>query len=303
MTRFKKYSLLCLCLICPVMVQAGVGSSIKSGLNKILPNGLKKWLPGLSPEEKTAELMEKQVDHSKDIMTQMVNAAESMKRLKENVEQANSIKTQGENLLKDLSDAKYGKVLAGISEQISGISLDPSSYIPDLDCTKDIRRDCSFSCYREKVLLGSIDDFTNRSSNFLGANIPKGLNARCKSIEQELRRSDKIKTAAKESNNKLIPIYQNQIKNLEIQNKKIDTTLSSKLYKDNPVKYFQLESIKNKNILDMGELVERINKIRSTSEEVSKEDKKAIAEVYNKKLSKDLRNAIIKSKIERNKKF
>ena len=53
----------------------------------------------------------------------------------------------------------------------------------------------------------------------------------------------------------------------------------------------------------MGKLVERINKIRATSEKVSKEDKKAIAEVYNKKLSKDLRNAIIQSKIERNKRF
>ena len=64
------------------------------------------------------------------------------------VEESNRIRKQGAKLLQDVSDAKYGKVLAGISEQISGISLDPSSYIPDLDCTKDIKRDCSFSCYR-----------------------------------------------------------------------------------------------------------------------------------------------------------
>ena len=53
----------------------------------------------------------------------------------------------------------------------------------------------------------------------------------------------------------------------------------------------------------MGKLVERISRIEAASEEVSKEDKDAIAKVYNQKLSKDLRNAIIKSKIERNKRF
>jgi len=152
-------------------------------------------------------------------------------------------------------------------------------------------------------LLGNIDDFTNRSSNFIGANIPKSLNARCKEIDQELRLSDQIKTAAKERNNKLIGPYQAQIKSLEVQNKNIDKILSSKLYKDDPVKYFELESIKNKNILDMGKLVEGISRIEAASEEVSKEDKDAIAKVYNQKLSKDLRNAIIKSKIERNNRF
>ncbi|MGI2299156.1 hypothetical protein [Candidatus Cardinium hertigii] len=248
--------------------------------------------------------MEKEVENSGNIMDKMKDAAESMKKLKENVEQVNSIKNQGKDLLKDLSEAKYGKVSLGISEQISGISLDPSTYIPDLDCTRDVKRKCSFSCYREKSLLGRIDSFTNRSSNFLSTNTPKSLNSLCKEVQQELRRSDQIKTAAKESNNALIPIYQAQIKNLEIQNKKIDKTLSNPdVYKNDPVKYFQLEDIKNKNIMRMGKLVERINKIRSTSEEVSKEDKKAIAEVYNKKLSKDLRNAIIQSKIERNKRF
>ncbi len=307
MNKLKKYSLLCLCLLFPVIAHAGIGDKIKSGLSAacdVIPGGgaVKKLL-GLSAEEKTAELMEEQVSTSKNFLEKMKDAAQSMQKLKESVEEANRIRKQGAELLQDVSDAKYGKVLAGISEQISGISLDPSSYIPDLDCTRDIKRDCSFSCYREKVLLGNIDDFTNRSSNFMGANIPKSLNARCKEIDQELRRSDQIKTAAKERNNKLIGPYQAQIKSLEVQNKNIDKILSSKLYKDDPVKYFQLESIKNKNILDMGKLVERISRIEAASEEVSKEDKDAIAKVYNQKLSKDLRNAIIKSKIERNKRF
>ena len=48
---------------------------------------------------------------------------------------------------------------------------------------------------------------------------------------------------------------------------------------------------------------EGISRIEAASEEVSKEDKDAIAKVYNQKLSKDLRNAIIKSKIERNNRF
>ena len=74
MNRFKKYSLLCLCLLFPVIAQAGIGSSIKSGLSKILPNGIRKWIPGLSPEEKTAELMEEQVSTSKNFLEKMKDA-------------------------------------------------------------------------------------------------------------------------------------------------------------------------------------------------------------------------------------
>lgn len=299
---------ICLFFLFPVASRAGIGSAIKKGISSacdVIPGGgaVKKLL-GISPEEKTAELMEEQVSTSKNCFEKMKDAAESMKKLKDSVEQANSIKNQGKSLLKDLSEAKYGKVALGISEQISGISLDPSTYIPDLDCTRDVKRKCSFSCYREKSLLGRIDSFTNRSSNFLSTKTPKSLNSLCKEVQQELRRSDQIKTAAKESNNALIPIYQAQIKNLEIQNKKIDKTLSNPdVYKNDPVKYFQLESIKNKNILDMGELVERINKIRVESEKVSKKDKEAIAELYSEKLNDDLTNYIIQSKIERNKRF
>lgn len=304
MNNYKKYGVICLCLFIPVISSASIGSSIKSGLNKVLPNGVKKWIPGLSPEEKTVELMEEQVNTSSNVLAQMKDAADSMRRLKKSVEDANSIKNQGKSLFKDLSDAKYGKVVLGISEKISGISFNPSDYIPNTDWTKGIKRDCSFSCYREKALLGRIDSFTSRSSNFLSTEPTKSLNTLCSDIQRELRRSDQIKTSAKEINNKLIPVYKEQIKNLEVQNKKIDKTLSNpNFYKNDPVKYFQLESIKNKNILDMGELVERINRLQVASEEVSKQDKEAIAEIYSEKLRQDLIQHILKSKIKRNSKF
>lgn len=304
MNKFKKYGVICLCLLMPVTASASIGSSIKSGLNKILPNGLKKWIPGLSPEEKTAQLMEEQVGTSNNVLAQMKDAADSMRKLKKSVEDANSIKNQGKSLFKDLSDAKYGKVALGISEKISGISLNPSDYIPSLDCTRDLKRDCSFSYFREKALLGRVDAFTSRSSNFMGAKLAKSLNSLCSDIQMELRRSDQIKIAAKEANNRLIPVYKEQIKNLEIQNKKIDKTLSNpNFYKNDPVKYFQLESIKNKNILDMGELVERINRLQVASEEVSKKDKEVIAELYSEKLNNDLIQHIVKSKIKRNSRF
>jgi len=304
MKKFKKYGVVSLCLLLPVTSSASIGSSIKSGLNKILPNSVKKWIPGLSPEEKTAQLMEEQVGTSNNVLAQMKDAADSMRKLKKSVEEANSIKNQGKSLFKDLSGAKYGKVVLGISEKISGISLNPSDYIPNLDCTRGLKRDCSFSYFREKSLLGKIDSFTGRSSNFLSTKRPKSLNSICSDIQRELRRSDQIKIAAKESNNRLIPIYKEQIKNLEIQNKKIDKTLSNpNFYKNDPVKYFQLESIKNKNILDMGELIERINRLHFQSEKVSKNDQEAIAEIYSEKLNQDLTQHIIKSKIKRNSKF
>ncbi|WP_186292514.1 hypothetical protein [Cardinium endosymbiont of Dermatophagoides farinae] len=53
----------------------------------------------------------------------------------------------------------------------------------------------------------------------------------------------------------------------------------------------------------MGELVERINRLQVASEEVSKKDKEAIAELYSEKLNKDLIQHIVKSKIKRNSKF
>ncbi|WP_162789928.1 hypothetical protein [Cardinium endosymbiont of Sogatella furcifera] len=52
MNKFKQYGVVCLCLLIPITSWASIGSSIKSGLNKMLPNSVKKWIPGLAPEEK-----------------------------------------------------------------------------------------------------------------------------------------------------------------------------------------------------------------------------------------------------------
>lgn len=300
----KRYVLVFLCLFIPVTSSAGIGSSIKSGLNKVLPNSVKKWIPGLAPEEKMVDLMQEQVDTSKNAFEQMQDLAKDMLALRRKIEQANAIKNDGKALFKDLADAKYGKVALGISEKISGISLNPSDYIPNLDCTRELKRDCSFSYFGEKSLLGRIDAFTGSSGNFLSTKYPKSLNTLCSDIQRELRRSDQIKIAAKESNIRLIPIYKEQIKNLEAQNRQIDKTLADPRFsKDDPVKYFQLESIKNNNIMSMGELVERINRLQVESESVSKEDREAIAEVYSEKLRQDLIQHIVKSKIKRNSKF
>lgn len=302
--RYNKYGLVFFCFLLPFTSTASFGSKIKSGLNKVLPNGFKKWIPGLSPEEKTAQLMEEQVDTSKNAFNKMQEVAKDMLALRRKVEQANALKNDGKALLKDLSEAKYGRVVLGISEKISGISLNPSEYIPTLDCTRDLKRDCSFSYFREKSLVGRLDSFNNRSSNFLATNAPKSLNGLCWDIQRELRRSDQIKIAAKEANNRLIPIYKEQIKNLEVQNKKIDATLADPRFsKDDPLKYFQLESIKNNNIMAMGELVERINRLQIESESVSKEDKEAIGEVYSEKLRKDLIQHMVTSKVKRNSEF
>ncbi|MDN5247475.1 MAG: hypothetical protein QWI37_04565 [Candidatus Cardinium sp.] len=76
---------------------------------------------------------------------------------------------------------------------------------------------------------------------------------------------------------------------------------SPKSSKDDPIKYFQLESrLKNKNIMTMGKLVERINRIQVQLESV---DKEAIPELYSEKLNQDLIQHIVKSKIKRNSKF
>ncbi|UWW96468.1 MAG: hypothetical protein NMK33_03300 [Candidatus Cardinium sp.] len=53
----------------------------------------------------------------------------------------------------------------------------------------------------------------------------------------------------------------------------------------------------------MGKLVERINRLQVASEEVSKKDKEAIAALYTEKLSNDLIQHIVKSKIKRNSRF
>ncbi|TSJ80505.1 MAG: hypothetical protein NMK33_03305 [Candidatus Cardinium sp.] len=205
--NIKKYGLIGLCLLLPLTSTASIGAKIKSGLNKILPNGLKKWIPGLSPEEKTAQLMEEQVDTSSNVLAQMKDAADSMRKLKERVEQANSIKNQSKLLFKDLSDAKYGKVVLGISEKISGISFNPSDYIPSVDNTSKLRRDYSFSYFIKKSLLGGLDSCINRRNNFLSEKPPKSLNGLCADIQRELHHSNQIKIAAKECNNRLIPIY------------------------------------------------------------------------------------------------
>ncbi|AXI24446.1 hypothetical protein CE557_645 [Cardinium endosymbiont of Sogatella furcifera] len=124
-----------------------------------------------------------------------------------------------------ISGHVYGTQELKHGRSIKGISLNPSDYIPSLDCTRALKRDCSFSYFREKSLLGRIDAFTGRSSNFLNVKRSKNLNGLCSDIQRELRRSDQIKIAAKECNNKLIPIYKEQIKNLEAQNRQIDKTL------------------------------------------------------------------------------
>ena len=84
---------------------------------------------------------------------------------------------------------------------------------------------------------------------------------------------------------------------MEIQNKKIEQTLvDPRFAKDDPLKLFQLESIKHKNNMRMGKLVEKINKLTNQSEEVSKADKTAIAELYSEALYQALLRQTIAQK-------
>jgi len=59
--------------------------------------------------------MEEEVGTTNNVLAQMKDAADSMGKLKKSIEDANSIKNQGKALFKYLSDAKYGKVVLGIS--------------------------------------------------------------------------------------------------------------------------------------------------------------------------------------------
>lgn len=321
----KRNFMLCTCFLLALSVKQADGkSNVQSGVAKTAKKGLRagldvaeglpvvgnavrsmrKFFPGASSETEMVDLMGEQVETSKSCLEKMQDLSRDMIEMRKSIEEAAAIKKQGERLFKDLSEAKYAKVGVGISEKITNISLNPSDYIPSLDSTKQLKRDCSFSCYREKSLLGNIDAFSKRSTHFLDTKSIKGLNSLCSDIQKELLRSERITIASKEANNRLIPIYQEQIKKLEAQNKQIDKTLSDpRFFKDDPLKYFQLESLKNKNNIRMCELIEKINKLRMASEKVSKEDEAAIGELYSEQLYQELLRHTLEEKKKRNSKF
>ena len=289
--------------------KTGFKQTLKKGLNKGLDamesipliggmvKGARKLIPGADASNEMVGLMEEQVETSKTALEQMQSLAKDILALKHEIDKAAAIKKKGEQLFKDLTDAKYGKVVVSIAEQISQISVKPSDYIPSLEAAGSPKRSSSFSCYREKALRGSMDSFENRAEKCLDSQPKKELNELCNDIQKELLRAEQIKIATKESNNQLIPIYKEQIKQLEIQNKKIEQTLvDPRFAKDDPLKLFQLESIKHKNNMRMGKLVEKINKLTNQSEEVSKADKTAIAELYSEALYQALLRQTIAQK-------
>jgi len=244
----------------------------------------RKYLPIGSKEDEMVDLLGEQVATSKTALEQMREVAQDMVSLKRKIEAAAALKRQAEQLSKDLSQAKYGKVALGITEKISGISLNPSDYIPSVGSTQEAKRMCSFSFYREKALLGNMDAFMHTGQRFVGKNAGKGMHGLCRDIEQQLLHGEKVKTASKEANHQLIPIYTEQIQALADLNKKIDQALHDPRFTKDPVKRFQLESIKSQNNLQMGSLVEKINQLRKESEEVSKADQKAIGALYSEQL-------------------
>lgn len=264
----------------------------------IVGNFVKKY----RSKEKIA-LQKEHLETSKSSLKKIQEFSRDMLEMKRKVEEADAIRQNAQRLYKNLVDANYGKVSLGITESILGIDLNPGSYIPNISPTRKLKRDCSFSLYREKALLRDMDYFQNRTKRFFNYTGGKEITDILKDLREEAENANRSQTAIKEANNKLIAVYERQIKELAEQNKQIEQTLSDQRFeKSDPVKYFTLKKIQNDNNIMAADLIERINKIRKESNTISKEDKKAMSTLASRAIYQELLRRKIDNVRKRNSK-
>lgn len=285
----KDFILICSCFL--ITTHSGLAADklnvFKRGANKIMDLGenvpvvggwiksARNIIPGFSKDDEILEVQKEHLETSQSALVKMQNVAQDIMKVKRQVEEANSLRKQSISLFQDLKNAKYGKVAMGITEELLGIELNPSSYIPSLESTSDLKRDCSFSFYREKAMIRNIDSTMNRGTRLVGKDNNKGIQSTLLEVRKEAEKANKVLITINESDMKRIPIMEKQIQYLADENKSIEKTLADKrLSKDDPIKLENFKRNQATNNREIMQLQKDISKIRRRAYKITKYDQK-----------------------------
>lgn len=119
-------------------------------------------------QDKQVEVLQSIEETEKSTFDKIRDAAKTAMETKRAIEKANRTIINAINLGKKLKNMSFTKMIIGQTEDVLGISLNPSRYIPETKYTSKLKKNMRYSCAREKQTIHSVNRFLKNTTKLVG---------------------------------------------------------------------------------------------------------------------------------------
>lgn len=286
--NFKKHLSVVLLLFTTTVAYGGhKWDKTKETLKDAVEDGL-DYIPFGSTIKKIFGKQDKQVDLLKSIektekstFSKIKDAAKTAMETKRAIEKANRMIRDAVNLSKRLKNMNFNKMIVGQTEDVLGISLNPSRYIPDTKYTKKLKRNISYSCAREKQTIHSVNRFLKNTGKLVGIKAASGRYTDLKKLNTAIEKSIEYdRTVQEYAHTKqllLADAYQREAHELLANNKQIKYLLDDDAAGLKVNERLAAYNLLQHNIISSTKLKEKALKLREKASILTKADQLAIA--------------------------
>ncbi|MGI2299084.1 hypothetical protein ACRRVB_04925 [Candidatus Cardinium hertigii] len=172
-------------------------------------------------------------------------------------------------------------MILGQTEDVLGISLNPSRYIPDTEYTAKLKRNMEYSCAREKQTIRGVNRFLKNTSKLVGIKATnrqysdlKKLN---KAVEKSLHYDRTVGEYAHTKQLLLADAYERESDELLANNKEIQYLLDDDAAGLKVNERLAAYNLLQNNIVTPTKLKEKAVKLRQKASVLTKVDEQSIA--------------------------
>lgn len=245
---------------------------------------------GVGSAKEQTKLLESIDKTEKNTFSQIKAAAKIALNTKNAIESANRKVEESIRLGKRLKKMSFKKMILGQTEDVMGISLNPSRYIPNTKYTRKLKRNMQYSCSREKQTISSVNRVLKNTGKLVGIKAARGTYTSLKKLNKDIEKAIQYDHTVNEyaTSRKLIlaDLYEKQANELLYyekngvkisRNEEIQSMLDDEKCNLNPHERLQAYSILHNNIVQSAKLKEKAIKLRQEASQLSEAEKQAIA--------------------------
>lgn len=255
---------------------------------KDVVNSALDYIPFGSTVKKLFGKQDKQVDLLKTIaktekstFDKIRDSARTAMETKRAIEKANRTVRDAINLGKKLKNMSFKKMILGQTEDVLGISLNPSRYIPETKYTSKLKKNMKYSSAREKQTIHSVNRFLKNTGKLVGIKAANGKYTDLRKLNKDIEKSIQYdRTVGEYAHTKqllLADAYQREADELLAGNKEIQDLLDDDAAGLKVNERLAAYNLLQKNIISSTKLKEKAVKLRQKASTLTEVDQQAIA--------------------------
>jgi len=232
-------------------------------------------------QDKQVEILKEIEKTEKSTFEKIRDTARTAIETQRAIEKANRTISDGINLGKRLKNMSFKKMIVGQTEDVLGISLNPSRYMPDTKYTSKLKRNMKYSCAREKQTIHSVNRFLKNTGKLVGIKSINGKYTNLKKLNKDIEKSIQydctVHQYATSKQLLLADAYEKEADELLSNKQAVQNILDNDTANLKVNERLEAYTILQKNIIASTKLKEKAVKLRQEASTLTKADQKAIA--------------------------